>query len=49
MYNICRPFVLHNDFLPPSREVHQDWDYLSYGYYDGISVGKNLFSDGTID
>ncbi|EOT27077.1 hypothetical protein C805_01181 [Eubacterium sp. 14-2] len=49
MYNICRPFILHNDFLPPSREVHQDWDYLSYGYYDGISVGKNLFSEGAID
>lgn len=45
MRNICRPFVLHNDFLPPDSGVHEDWDYLAFGYYDGISIGENLFKD----
>ncbi len=40
--DVCRRFVLHNDFIPPTREPHQ-WDYLAFGYYDGISVGKNIF------
>lgn len=44
MYNICRPFILYNDFLPPSKEAH-DWQYLSLGYYDGIDVGDNLFNN----
>ena len=45
MRNICRPFVLHNDFLPPDSGPHEDWDYLAFGYYDGISIGENLFKD----
>ncbi len=44
MQNICRPFVLYNDFLPPGSEIHETWDYLAFGYYDGLSVGENLFS-----
>lgn len=43
MQNICRPFVLYNDFLPPGSEIHETWDYLAFGYYDGLSVGDNLF------
>lgn len=43
MNNICRPFVLHNDFLPPIPRVHENWDFLSFGYNDGLSVGGNLF------
>lgn len=43
MKNVCRPFVLYNDFLPPSNEAHMDWDYLSFGYYDGLTVDDNLF------
>lgn len=41
--DICRQFILHNDFVPPTKEVH-DWNYLAFGYVDGISVSKeNLF------
>lgn len=40
--DICRRFVLHNDFIPPTDKAHS-WDYLSFGYYDGISVGENIF------
>lgn len=43
MYNICRPFILYNDFLPPSKKKHE-WQYCSFGYYDGIDVEENLFS-----
>ena len=47
VYNVCRPITLYNDFLPPDTEPHSDWDYLAFGYYDGIKVGKdNLFADG---
>lgn len=49
MYNICRPFILHNDFLPPAEGAHDDWAYISYGYYDGVSVGENLFDQGRVD
>lgn len=34
--------MLHNDFIPPTDKAHS-WDYLSFGYYDGISVGENIF------
>lgn len=43
--NICRPFILYNDFLPPVSKPHDDWQYMSFGYYDGVSVGENLFKD----
>lgn len=49
MKNICRAFILYNDFLPPVAEAHQDWQYLSFGHYDGISVGENLFKDNKCD
>lgn len=49
MYNICRPIILHNDFLPPVREEHKDWGYLSFGYNDGVSIGENLFENGKCD
>lgn len=42
-HNICRAFVLYNDFLPPATAVHEGWQYMSFGYYDGLSVGNNLF------
>ena len=48
-YNVCRPFVFYNDFIPPESNVHEDWQYLAFGYYDGISVGDNLFVNGKID
>lgn len=45
--NICRPFTLYNDFIPPVSEDHDDWRYLSFGYYDGFERGDNLFVEGT--
>lgn len=44
--NICRPFTLYNDFIPPVSEDHSDWRYISFGYYDGFGRGENLFGDG---
>lgn len=43
MSNICRPIVLYNDFLPPEDKPHENWDYFTFGYLDGVSIGKNLF------
>lgn len=48
MKNICRPFTLYSDFLPPARECRK-WDYLAFGYFDGVNVGKNLFTDSGWD
>lgn len=48
MKNICRPFTLYSDFLPPTGE-RRDCQYLSLGYYDGLDVGDNLFADGKWD
>lgn len=45
--NVCRPITLYNDFLPPDTEPHSDWDYLAFGYFDGINIGENnLLPDG---
>lgn len=44
--NICRPFTLYNDFIPPVSGDHSDWRYFSFGYYDGLKRGENLFKDG---
>lgn len=49
MKNICRPFILYTDFLPPSYEPHKDWQYMAWGYFDGIRVEKDLFEDGGCD
>lgn len=43
--NICRAFTLYNDFLPPVSVAHNNWQYMSFGYYDGVSVGRNLFKN----
>ena len=43
--DICRRFVLHNEFIPPTHKIH-NWDYFAFGYIDGISVAnKNIFSN----
>lgn len=47
--NVCRPFILYNDFLPPVPAVHEKWEYLSFGYNDGVTVGDNLFQDEECD
>lgn len=44
--NICRPIVLYNDFLPPANEPHDKWQYIAFGYFDGIKIGENIFQDG---
>lgn len=43
--NICRPFVLCNDFIPPTSNESNNWQYLSWGYFDGITVEENLFKN----
>ena len=48
MKNICRPFILYSDFLPPVKEC-REWKYLSFGYYDGVDVEENLFNDDKWD
>ena len=45
MRNICRPFTLYSDFLPPAK-TSRDWKYLAYGYFDGVNIGDNLLEDG---
>lgn len=45
MRNICRPFTLYSDFLPPAK-TSREWQYLAYGYFDGVNIGDNLFEDG---
>lgn len=45
--NICRPFTLYNDFIPPVSENHDDWRYLSFGYHDGFERGENIFVEET--
>lgn len=45
MYNICRAFTLYNDFALPGNTEINPGEYLSFGYYDGISVSGNLFQD----
>ena len=42
MRNIGRPFTLYSDFLPPGKES-REWQYLAFGYFDGVNVGDNLF------
>lgn len=44
---ICRPIMLYNDFLPPEKKLHSSWQYLAFGYFDGISIGDNLFKDNS--
>lgn len=40
--NVCRCFVLHNDYIPPVDQAHDEWDYMAFGYYDGISIAENI-------
>lgn len=40
--NVCRCFVFHNDYIPPVNQAHDEWDYMAFGYYDGISVFENV-------
>ncbi len=46
--NICRPFVLCNDFIPPTSNKDYKWRYLSLGYFDGIHIGPNLFEENKV-
>lgn len=48
MRNIVRPFTLYSDFLPAGKESRA-WEYLAFGYFDGVNVGDNLFEDGEWD
>lgn len=45
MYNICRAFTLYNDSALPGNTEANQGEYVSFGYYDGISVSRNLFEE----
>lgn len=49
MKNICRPFILYNNFLSSSENKDNLVMYTSFGYYDGLTIGKNLFVNNRID
>ncbi len=46
MQNVCRPLYIYDDYLMESST--HNWEWVSFGYYDGIDVGENLFEDGQI-
>lgn len=39
--NICRPIILHNEFLPASTG-ERTWEYRAFGHYDGITVKTSI-------
>ena len=45
MYNVCKAFTLYNDSALPGNTEANQGEYVSFGYYDGISVSRNLFED----
>lgn len=45
-YNICRPIILFNNFLPTSKEKNK-WEYMAFGAFDGISIGKAIVSSSS--
>ena len=45
MHNICRAFTLYNDSALPGNTEANQGEYVSFGYYDGISVSRNLFEE----
>lgn len=45
MYNICRAFTLYNDSALPGNTKANQGEYVSFGYYDGISVSRNLYEE----
>ena len=45
MYNVCKAFTLYNDSALPGNTETNPGEYVSFGYYDGLSVSENLFKD----
>lgn len=39
--NICRPIILHNEFLPACTGK-RTWEYRAFGHYDGITVKDSI-------
>lgn len=39
--NICRPIILHNEFLP-ANTGERTWEYRAFGHYDGITVKDGI-------
>lgn len=46
--NICRPIIWYNDSVPPYTSEH-NWEYRAFGFFDGVDVGKNIFSRNKYD
>lgn len=42
MSSICRPFYLHNDFLPPSKDVDSNTGWKIFGYYDDFFCSEAI-------
>lgn len=45
MRMICRPLLLHNEFIPArlnDNDAREDWNYQVFGYHDGITVKKSF-------
>lgn len=36
---ICRPLLLHNEYVPV-KKGDRAWDYCMFGHYDGMTVGE---------
>lgn len=43
---VCRPILLHNEFLP-ARTGTRNWEYQMFGHYDGMSYEKSFCLDET--
>ena len=44
--NICRPFILYHD-VAPIDSTSDEYDFISFGSFDGIKVCDNLFDNET--
>lgn len=45
-YNICRPIVLFNNFLP-TLEEKSGWEYMAFGTVDGVSVEEAIVTESS--
>lgn len=44
---VCRPLLLHNEFVP-AKTGERNWDYLMFGHQDGMTVGDlEVFGDAS--
>lgn len=42
---ICRPLLLHNEFIPArlkDNDARADWNYQVFGYHDGLYTKRKM-------